>query len=134
MMSQKATFQKAVEKMNKKMREESVSRTSDVSSSHIGKLLDKITGALTDRGTATQIERDDIEQMERDLHGDSEYESLRNQEKKEELKAGLRYTHAEDDLRRRNDSQATSRVETGQHPSDRDDMREYSDHGWRSGS
>jgi len=47
--------------------------------------------------------------------------------RKKKFEAGLRYAHAEDDLRRREDSQATSRVETGQLPSDLDDMREYSD-------
>ena len=94
-------------------------------SSHIGGLLDKITGPVTDDGTGT--ERDDLKQMERDLHGDSEYERLRDEEKKEEFEVGLRYAHIEDDLRRAKDSQATSRVDTGQLPSDLSDMRAYSD-------
>jgi len=84
-MSQKTTFQKAVERMNRKKREESISGTSNVSSSHVGELLDKISGPLTNEGTVSQIERDDLEQMERDLHGDSEYERLRDEEKKEEI-------------------------------------------------
>jgi len=96
-------------------------------SSGIGAMLDKITGPLTDEGTAVHTERSDLEQMERDLHGDSEYERLRDEEKKEEFEAGLCYARIEDDLRRAEDSQATSRVETGQLPSDLNDMRAYSD-------
>jgi len=94
-------------------------------SSHLGGLLDKITGPVTDDGTVADM--DDLEKMERELHGDSEYERLRNEEKKEEFEAGLRYARVEDDLRRRENSQATSRVETGQLPSDLNDMRVYSD-------
>jgi len=96
-------------------------------SSHIGGLLDKITGPVTVTDNGTEIDRNDLEQMERELHGDSEYERLRDEEKKEEFEVGLRYARAEDDLRRRENSQATSRVETGQLPSDLDDMRQYSD-------
>jgi len=94
-------------------------------SSHIGGLLDKITGPVTDDGTGT--ERDNLEQMERDLHGDPEYERLRDEEKKEEFETGLCHARIEDDLRRAEDSQATSRVGMGQHPSDLSDMRAYSD-------
>jgi len=74
-----------------------------------------------------QSERNDLEKMERELHGDSEYERLRDKENKEVFEAGLRRARIEDDLRRAEDSQATSRVETGQLPSDLNDMREYSD-------
>jgi len=94
-------------------------------SSHLGGLLDTITGPVTDDGTVADM--DDLEKMERELHGDSEYKRLRDVEKKEEFEAGLRYARVEDDLRRREDSQATSRVESGQLPSDLDDMRAYSD-------
>ena len=111
------------------MAEELLSKASEssvASSSHIGKLLDEITGPVTE-DRAGECERDDLKQMQRELHGDSEYERLRNEEKKEEFEAGLRYARVEDDLRRRENSQATSRVETGQLPSDLNDMRVYSD-------
>jgi len=66
-------------------------------------------------------------EMERELRGDSEYERLRDEEKKEEFEAGFEYARIEDDLRRRENSHATSGVETGQLPSDLDDVRAYSD-------
>jgi len=94
-------------------------------SSHIGGILDKITGPVRDDGTV--LERDDLEQIERDLHGHSGYERLRDEEKKEEFEAGLRYARVEDELRRRKNSQVTTRLESGQLPSDLDDMRAYSD-------
>jgi len=94
-------------------------------SSHIGGLLDKITGPVSHDGTV--VERDDLEKMESELHGDSEYERLRDEEKKEELEAGLHYARIEDEKRRAEDSHATPRVNTGQLPSDLSDMREYSD-------
>jgi len=119
----KSHLKKAKENYEKKMA--TPSEASAVSSSHIGGLLDEITRPVTDDGT--EAERDDLEKMERELHGDSEYERLRNEQKKEEFEAGLRYARIEDDLRRREDSQATSRVESGQLPSDLDDMRVYSD-------
>ena len=103
------------------------SEASITSSSHIGGLLDKITGPVSDDGKATVSERTDLEQMERDRHGDSEYKRLRDEEKKEEFEAGLRYARVEDNLRRRENSQATSRVESRQLPSNLDDMRVYSD-------
>jgi len=122
----KTTFKKAVARMRA---EEEKKSTSDSTSSGIGDILeqqlDEITGPASRAGTV--VERDDLEEMERELHGDSEYERLRDEEKKEEFEAGLRYARAEDDLRRCENSQATSRVETGQLPSDLDDMREYSD-------
>jgi len=96
-------------------------------SSHIGGLLDEITGPVTVTDDGMGTERDDLEQMERDLHGDSEYERLRDEEKKEEFEAGLRYARNEDVLRRAENSQTTSRVDTGQLPSDLNDMRAYSD-------
>jgi len=123
-----STFQRAKERAEKMEREKQASSEATVtSSSHIGGLLDKITRPVSDDGKATVSERTDLEQMERDLHGDSEYERLRDKEKKEEFDMGLRYARAEDDLRRRENSQATSRVESGQLPSNLDDMRAYSD-------
>jgi len=126
----KSTFQKAKERAEKLEREKEASSGASVtSSSHIGELLDKITGPLTQDGPATEIscERCDLEQMERELHGDSEYERLRDEEKQEEFEAGLCCARIEDDLRKRESSQATSRVESGQLPSDLDEIRQYSD-------
>jgi len=127
--SLKESLKRAKENLKKRMAEELPSEASGSSvilSSRIGKLLDEVTGPVTNDGTA-ESERDDLEQMERELHGDSEYERLRDEEKKEEFEAGLRYARAEDDLRRRENSQATSRVESGQLPSDLDEMKAYSD-------
>jgi len=121
-----STFQKAKERAEKMEREEKARSTASVtSSSHIGGLIDKIIGSVSDDGEIAS-ERNDLEQMERDLHRDSEYERLRDEEKKEEVEAGLRYAGIEDDLRRRENSQATWRVESGQLPSNLDDMRAYS--------
>jgi len=128
------TFKKAVararaeeEKMAEKTKKQDTKSVSSGIGAVLERHLDTITGPLTEEGTEIQSERSDLEQMERDLHGDSEYERLRDEEKKEEFEAGLRYARVEDDLRRREDSQATSRVDTGQLPSDLDDMRAYSD-------
>ena len=102
-----STFQKAKERAEKMEREEKARSTASVtSSSHIGGLIDKIIGSVSDDGEIAS-ERNDLEQMERDLHRDSEYERLRDEEKKEEVEAGLRYAGIEDDLRRRENSQAT---------------------------
>jgi len=129
----KDVLQRAKENFEKRMEEStSPSEASAVSSSHIGRLLDEVTGPVSD-GTAAKDERDDLEQMERELHGDSEYERLRDEEKKDEFEAGLRYARAEDDVRRRENSQATSRLESGQLPSDLDDMRAYSDLAGKTG-
>jgi len=122
------TFQRAKERAkNYEKRMESSSEASAVSSSHIGRLLDEVTGPVTEDGTAEKDEREDLEQIERELHGDSEYERLRDEEKKEEFEVGLRFARIKDDLRWRENSQATSTMETGHLPSDLDDMREYSD-------
>jgi len=117
--SLKEVLKRAKDNYEKRMT--SKDEISDVSSSHLGRLLDEVTGPVTE-GTATNDERDDLEQMERELHGDSEYERLRDEDKKEEFEAGWCYARVEDDLRRGEDSQATSRVETGQLPSDLNDM------------
>jgi len=122
----KESLKKAKENLEEKM---SSAQSTVTTSSGIGAILeqqfDKITGPVAE--SVMQSERSDLERMERDLHGDSEYERLRDEEKKEEFEAGLRYARVEDDLRRRENSQATSRAETGQLPSDLDDMRAYSD-------
>jgi len=93
-------------------------------SSHIGGLLEKITGPLTAEGTVTNSE---VAREERDFFRTAEYERLRAEEKNDEFEYGVHKARIEDELRRAEDSQATSRVETGQLPSDLDDMREYSD-------
>ena len=93
--------------------------------SHIGGLLDEITGPVIDHGTVA--ERNDLETLERELHGDSDDERLRDEEEKEEFETGLRRAPIDDELRRAENSQATSRVDTGQLPSDLNDMRSYSD-------
>jgi len=120
------SLKKVKENLEEKM---SSAQSTVTTSSSIGAILeqqlDKITGPVSHDGTA--VERDDLEKMERELHGDSEYARLRDEEKKEEFEAGLRYAQFEDDLRRAEDSQATSRVNTGQIPSDLNDMRAYSD-------
>ena len=63
----------------------------------------------------------------RSFFGTAEYERLRAEEKNDELEYGLHKARIEDDLRRREQSQATPRVESGQLPSDLDEMRAYSD-------
>jgi len=114
--------------MDKLMSETSGAGTEE--SSHIGGLLDKITGSLTEEGphdqksTATDSE---AEFLERQYHGTQEYERLKEEEKRELYEYGLRKAQIEDDLRRREDSQASPRVESGQLPSDLDNIRVYSD-------
>jgi len=112
----------------------SPSEASAVSSSHIGGLLDKITGPLSsDGGAATtseirhELSQLDREDQERAFHGTQEYERLKAQEEKEDFEKGQRMARIEDDLRRREESQVTSRVESGQLPSNLSDMRAYSD-------
>jgi len=120
------TLKKAVARMRaEELRSGSKAPTSGSLSSGIGALLDEITEPVTE--TATQSDRSDLEKMERDLHGDSEYERLRDEEKKVEYEYGVYKARIKDELRRAEDSQATSRVGTGQLPSDLDDMRAYSD-------
>jgi len=93
-------------------------------SSHVGRLLDEITGPLTETGPATNSE---VTWEERESFGTAEYDRLRAEEKNDEFEYGLHKARIEDDLRRREDSQASPRVESGQLPSDLDDMRAYSD-------
>jgi len=125
-------LKESLEKAKKNLEgKESSARSTTTTSSGIGAILeqqlDRITGPVSHDGTAIESERDDLEKMERELHGDSEYERLRDEEKKEEFEYGAYKARIEDELRRAEDSQATSRVDTGQLPSDLDDMRAYSD-------
>jgi len=92
-------------------------------SSHIGGLLDKITGPSTAEGTVTDPE---VAQEEREFFGTAEYERLRAEEKNDEFEYGVHKARIADDLRRAEDSQATSRVGTGQLPSNLSDMTAYS--------
>jgi len=61
------------------------------------------------------------------FHGTQEYGRLKVQEEQEDYDKALAKARIEDDLRRRENSQVTLRVETGQLPSNLDDMRAYSD-------
>jgi len=118
-----STFQKAKERMDKMMSETSERGTE---SSHIGGLLDKITGPVTvsDEDGATDSE---VAREEKEFFGTAEYERLRAEEKNDEFEYGLHKARIEDELRRAEDSQATSRADTGQLPSNINDMRAYSD-------
>jgi len=128
------TFKRAVARARaeeEKMAEKAKKQDTESVSSGIGAVLerhlDMITGPATNDRSEKNSERSNLEQMERELHGDSEYEKLREEEKREEFEYGLHKARIEDDLRRAEDSQATSREDTGQLPSDINDMRAYSD-------
>jgi len=121
----KEVLKRAKENYEKKM--ESPSEASAVSSSHIGRLLNKVMGPVSDQDQKSVTVDSEAEFLERQYHGTQEYERLKAEDKQEEYECGLRGARIKDDLRRREDSQATSRVETGQLPSNLDDMRAYSD-------
>jgi len=132
-----STFQKAKERLNKKMAEESTGE-SQTSSSGIGAVLDihlnTITGPLSSDGemaTMSEITHElsqlDSEDQLRQFHGTQEYEVLKAEEEQDRIEMGLYRARIEDDLRRREDSQATPRQESGWLPSDLNDMRAYSD-------
>jgi len=114
-----------------KMAEKAKKQDTETVSSGIGAVLerhlDTITGPATNDGSEKNSERSNLEKMERELHGDSEYERLREEEKREEFEYGLHKARIEDDFRRAEDSQATPGEDTGQLPSDINDMRAYSD-------
>jgi len=86
-----STFQKAKERLDKKMAEESADG-SQTSSSGIGavlnKHLDKITGPVSAQGTATTLEiahelsQLDHEDQQQTFHRTQEYERLKAQEEK----------------------------------------------------
>jgi len=75
-----------------------------------------------DGATVSEVARE-----EKEFFGTAEYERLRAEEKNEEFEYGVHKARIEDELRRAEDSQATSRVDTGQLPSDLGEMRAYSD-------
>jgi len=123
-----STFQRAKERAEKLEREkEASSEASVTSSSHIGRLLDKVMGPVSDQSQKSVMVDSKAEFLERQYHGTQEYERLEEEEKPEMFEYGLRKARIEDDLRRREDSQATSRVESGQLPSDLDEMRTHSE-------
>jgi len=115
------------------MAEERTPELSEVSSSHIGAILDRITGPLPDSvGTATtsRIARGDHQTQ---FFGTPEYAGIRAGEKQDEFEYRHQKAWVKDDLGRRENRQATSRVNTAQLPSDLDDMSEYSDLTGKSG-
>jgi len=122
--------------MEKEEQKKASVTASDTSSSHIGGLLDKITGPLTvtdsDGVASTSEIAHKLSQLDREdrlqeFHGTAEYEVLRAGEEQDRFEMGVRQARIEDDLRRRENSQATHRVESGWLPSDLGDMRAYSD-------
>jgi len=123
-----STFQKALGRLAESTREEKAAGVASTvpteESSHIGELLDKITGPLVEDGTVMNSE---VAREEREFFGTAEYKRLRAEEKNDEFEYGVHKARIEDELRRAKDSQATSRVDTGQLPSDLGDMRAYSD-------
>jgi len=124
----KDSLKKAKKNLEEKM--SSAQSTTTTTSSGIGAILeqqlDKITGPATvsenDGATVSEVARE-----EKEFFGTAEYERLRAEEKNDEFEYGLHKARIEDELRRREDSQATSRAETGQLPSDLDEMRTHSD-------
>jgi len=121
----KESLKKAKENLEEKM---SSAQSTTTTSSGIGAILeqqlDKITGPLDEDGTVTNSE---VAREERVCFGTAEYKRLRAEEKNDEFEYGVHKARIEDDLRRAEDSQATSRVDTGQLPSDLNEMRAYSD-------
>jgi len=118
---------KEILKMAKENFEErmSASGTSATSSSGIGAQLDKITGPLTESGESVMPPESNPE--ERAFFGTAEYERLKAEEEKDEFEYRVHKARIEDELRRCEFSQATSRIGTRQLPSDLDKMRAYSD-------
>jgi len=138
----KSTFQKAKERLDK-MQEagKGVGSTPEAStaseeSSHVGGLLNKITGPLTitdsDGVAATSEIAHELSQLDREdrlreFHGTAEYERLRAGEERDRFEMGVHQARIEDDLRRHENCPASNRVESGWLPSDLNDMRAYSD-------
>jgi hypothetical protein len=128
--SLKESLRRAKENME---RRESVSPSLATTSSGIGAILerqlDEITGPvslLDPDGTATSSEIAHELQL-REFHGTAEYEGLRQGEERDRVEMGLHRARIEDDLRRRENPDATPRQESGWLPSNLDDMRAYSD-------
>jgi len=111
------------------MRAEESRSGSEAPTSGIGEVLDRhldeITGPVTEQEGSVMPSESNPE--EREFFGTEEYNRLKAEEKKDEFEYGLHKARIEDDLRRAEGSQATSRVGTGQLPSDLSDMRAYSD-------
>jgi len=134
-----STFQKAKERMEKveaKYGTAPDTSADDSASSGIGAQLDKITGPLmitdSDGVAATSEIAHELSQLDREdklreFHGTAEYERLRAGEEHDKFEMGRHQARIEDDLRRREDSQASPRVESGWLPSNLDDMKVYSD-------
>jgi len=80
---------------------EGSSRASVTSSSHIGRLLDEVTGPASDQDQKSVTVDSEAEFLERQYHGTQEYERLREEEKQEMFKYGLHKARIEDDLMRR---------------------------------
>jgi len=125
------TFQRAKERAEKYEKEAmDIVKVFEVSSSSgigevLDKHLDKITGPLTsNREVATtseiahKLSELDREDQQREFHGTQKYQRLKAQEKQENFETGLNRARIEDDLRRREHSQTTSRIESGQLQSD----------------
>jgi len=127
--SLKGSLKRAKENLEKRMAEESVSGASATSSSHIGEVLDRHLDLICgpDVEPAGSVMPSESNPEEREFFGTAEYERLRAEEEKDEFEYRLHKARIKDDLRRRENSQATSRVETGQLPSDLYDVRAYSD-------
>jgi hypothetical protein len=116
------TFKKAVARM--KAAEKAGSQSTDTTSSGIGAILeqqlDKITGPRSseDGGVATtseiahELSQLDREDQLREFHGTAEFEELKQGEERDRYERGLHQARIEDELRRRENTQATSRVDT----------------------
>jgi len=102
----------------------SASGTSATSSSGISAQLDKITGPLMESDES--VMPPESHWKERAFFGTAEYKRLKAEEEKDEFEYEVHKARIEDELRRHKDSQATSRIGTGQLPSDLDEMRAYS--------
>jgi len=124
----KEVLKRAKENYEKRM--ESV--PSEVSSSHIGEVLDRhlelitrpLSSPLEDMQGSGELAH---ENLLREFHGTAEYEMLRSREEQDRFEMGLHQAQIKDNLRRREDSQATPKAESGQLPSHLNDMRAYSD-------
>jgi len=127
----KEVLKRAKENFEKRI--ESVpSEASAVSSSHIGEVLDRHLDLITaPPSSPPEIaqRRSELahEERLREFHATAEYERLRPGEEQDRIETSLFRARIEDDSRRRENSQATPRVESGQLRSNLDNMRAYSD-------
>jgi hypothetical protein len=116
-LNRRETLKKAKENFEERM---STAPLTTASSSHIGdildKELDKITGPVSfldpdgtakTSETAHELSQLDREDQLRDFHGTAEYEGLVQGEEQDRFEMGLHQPRIEDDLRRRENSQAT---------------------------